>query len=245
MKYLKVLGLAAALATLPVLSHAEWAYTAADADLMAGPAADYPVVIRLGAGLSISVEGCMPDYQWCDVTSGPYRGWMYAGNIVYPYQGTNVPVLTYGAVIGFGIVAFSIGDYWDRHYRARPWYPQRQLWIDRPRPVYAPGYPPGYRPLPQPVPRTGQTGTRPPQPQTQPQPPGGGQRHERVQPSDPAGPSPQTRRPGPGQHPPQGHPPEGAQHPQQGQTPSGGQRPPQRQPPTGDAPPQGQGPAGR
>ena len=38
MKYLKVLGLAAALATLPALSHAEWGYTAADADLMAGPA---------------------------------------------------------------------------------------------------------------------------------------------------------------------------------------------------------------
>ena len=108
MQYFKVLGLAVALATLPALSDAEWAYTAADTDLMAGPAVDYPVVIRLGAGLSISVEACMPDYQWCDVVSGPYRGWMYAGNIVYPYQGTNVPVLTYGAVVGFGIVAFSV-----------------------------------------------------------------------------------------------------------------------------------------
>jgi uncharacterized protein YraI len=151
MKYSKTLGaLALALAVLPATSFAEMGYVAKAVNLRAGPATEYPIVAMLQAGVAISVEGCLSDYRWCDVVAGPSRGWIYAANIVYPYQGQNVPVLTYGALIGLGIVAFSVGDYWDHHYRASPWYPQRQRWIDRPgfrpgdhRPPAGPGFRPG------------------------------------------------------------------------------------------------------
>ena len=115
------------------------AYTAKDVHVRAGPAVDYPVVAILSAGVEILVEGCLSDYQWCDVVAGPNRGWVYAGNIVYPYQGANVPVLNYGAMIGLGIITFSVGNYWDHYYRGRPWYSQRQVWIDRPRSAFGPG----------------------------------------------------------------------------------------------------------
>ena len=154
MKSLGVLGvLTALLAGAPAISHAQSAYTAKDVHLRAGPAVDYPVVAILAAGMQIAVEGCLSDYRWCDVVAGPDRGWVYAANIAYPYQGADVPVLTYGAVIGLGIVAFSVGDYWDHYYRGRPWYSQRQVWVNWPRARVGAG---GQRPLQQaPVVRPG------------------------------------------------------------------------------------------
>lgn len=139
--------LAVALAALPATSHAQqwgytseasyaqqWGYTSRVANLRAGPSQDYPVVATLPAGISMTVVGCLSDYQWCDVVVGQYRGWVYAGSIVYSYQGRSVPLITYGPTIGIGITAFSLGNYWDNYYRAYPWYPQRQRWINRPQP---------------------------------------------------------------------------------------------------------------
>lgn len=144
MKHVKTLGLlVAAFCAVPAAAQAQqMALTSVDVHLRAGPSRDYPIVAILPAGLSISVQGCLGDYRWCDVVAGSYRGWVYAGNIVYPYQGANVPVLTYGPVIGIGIITFSLGSYWGEHYRGRPWYPQRHRWIDRPHPNYAPGHHP-------------------------------------------------------------------------------------------------------
>jgi len=135
MKYLKlVAGLAVALAALPGVSQAQLAYAAKQVNLRAGPGMEYPVVAILLAGVPVTVQGCVADYRWCDVEAGPSRGWVYAGNIVYPYQGANVPVLSSGAMIGIGILAYSVASYWDQHYVGRPWYPQRHRWINRPPP---------------------------------------------------------------------------------------------------------------
>ena len=153
MKHAQTLAaLMSALAALTAFpSHAQAqqiAYVSKEVRLRAGPSNDFPVVAIVGAGVNITVEGCMGDYRWCDVSVGPNRGWLYAGHIVYPYQGANVPLLTYGSAIGIGVVAFSVGSYWDDYYRFRPWYPQRQRWIDRP---YAVPFPAPYA-VPYPVP---------------------------------------------------------------------------------------------
>jgi uncharacterized protein YraI len=135
MKSLKlVVGLTVALAALPGISQAQLAYAAKQVNLRAGPGMEYPVVAILLAGVPVTVQGCVADYRWCDVEAGPSRGWVYGGNIVYPYQGSNVPVISYGAMIGIGILAYSVTSYWDQHYIGRPWYPQRQRWIHRPPP---------------------------------------------------------------------------------------------------------------
>jgi uncharacterized protein YraI len=145
MKYVKTLSfLTAAWIVMSVTSPSyaqQLAYTSKDVELRAGPAWEYPVVAILLRGVPVSVQGCLSDYQWCDVVAGTYRGWTYAQDIAYPYQGTYYPMLNYGAVIGVGVIAFSLGHYWDQHYRAAYWYPQRQSWIDRPRPVYRPTFP--------------------------------------------------------------------------------------------------------
>jgi uncharacterized protein YraI len=138
MKLIKALSvLLAALAAIPATTLAQQLASASGyVNLRAGPARDYPIIARLPAGIDISVIGCLSDYRWCDVIAGPDRGWVYAGNIVYPYQDANVPLLSYGPVIGIGIIAFDLDHYWHRHYRARPWYRQRQYWIDRQRPDF-------------------------------------------------------------------------------------------------------------
>lgn len=215
----------AASALWPIASNAQMAYVNKDVNLRAGPAMEYPVVMRLRARVTLSVIGCLPGYQWCDVEVGPNRGWVYAGNIVYPYQGAYVPVHTYGAAIGIGVVAFMVGNYWDDHYRARPWYPQRQHWIDRPHPGYGPGdhrRPPGpvfrpgdhhpppppphvsrdHRAPPPPPPHGGSRDHRPPAPAVVP---GGHRGPERSGPAPDSHRQPQHQAPSRGDRPAQGH----------------------------------------
>jgi uncharacterized protein YraI len=144
--HLKALFLFSAFAvTVPIIASAQQlAYAAKTVSMRAGPSRDYPVVATLGSGTAMTIYGCLQDYKWCDVIVGNSRGWVYSGNIVYPYLGRNVPVMSYGPTIGLGIVSFSIGNYWDSYYTDYPWYPQRQNWANRPWAGYGAGYGSGY-----------------------------------------------------------------------------------------------------
>ena len=184
MKVMNALGLALALAALPTLSQAQLAYAAGDIHLRAGPAREYPVVVVVPSGVAINVVGCLSDYRWCDVTIGADRGWVYARNIVYPYQGAQVPVINYGAALGIGVVGFAIGNYWNDHYHARPWYPQMSRWSHRP--PAGPGFGPG-RPHP-PGPGFGPGRPHPPGPAAggpgRPRPPAANDRPGRPRPTE-------------------------------------------------------------
>ena len=133
--------LSVALLAVPTVAVAQQlAYAAKTVNMRAGPSRDYPVVATLGSGTAMTIYGCLQGYTWCDVVVGASRGWVYSGNIVYPYQGRNVPVMSYGSSIGLGIVSFSMGNYWDNYYTDYPWYPQRQNWASRPWAGYGSGY---------------------------------------------------------------------------------------------------------
>lgn len=143
--HLKVLCLLLAIIAAPtVVSAQQLAYASQTVNMRAGPSLDYPVVARVGSGTSMTIYGCLQGYKWCDVVVGRSRGWVYSGNIVYPYLGQNVPVMSYGSTLGLGIVTFSIGNYWDNYYTDYPWYPQRQNWSNRPWAGYGSGYGSGY-----------------------------------------------------------------------------------------------------
>ena len=137
--------LSVSLLAVPTLAVAQQlAYASKTVSMRAGPSRDYPVVATLGSGTAMTIYGCLQGYRWCDVVVGASRGWVYSGNIVYPYQGRNVPVMSYGSSIGLGIVSFSMGNYWDNYYTDYPWYPQRQNWASRPWAGYGSGYGSGY-----------------------------------------------------------------------------------------------------
>ncbi|QRR06717.1 peptide-binding protein [Burkholderia sp. MS455] len=142
-----LLGLAAAPGVADAQSSA---YTNSPAELYAGPAPDYPVVAQIPPDTALDVFGCLSDYSWCDVALPGVRGWIDAQLLEYPYQGNYVPLLEYGAIIGVPVTGFAIGAYWDRYYRHRPWYHDRDRWAHRAEPRLGPGgFPPGQgRPRP-------------------------------------------------------------------------------------------------
>jgi uncharacterized protein YraI len=156
MKYAHVCaaaGLALA-ATLPVAASAQQvAYTAKAVNLRAGPDRVYPIVAVLPPAASVVVQGCLSDYRWCDVSYGYDRGWVWAGNLRYPYTNGYVAFPGIAPVIGIAILAFVLDDYWSIHYHDRPFYSHRDRYPHvlppppRPRPPRPLPPPPGVRPL--------------------------------------------------------------------------------------------------
>ncbi|VXC96859.1 conserved hypothetical protein [Burkholderia sp. 8Y] len=196
------------------------AYTSAPVVIYAGPGDDYPTVAEVPAGVTVTVVGCVDGYTWCDVAAPDLRGWADGGSLAFPYQGSSVPVLTYGTVIGVPIVTFAIGNYWGSYYRNRSWYRDEPHWAHHPPPTY--GAPP---------PQDG----RPPRGELPPSR-GAGPGHIQGRPPQAA----REPHPQPGAVPMQGSPPQqaggapmrGGPPPQAGAAPMQGSPPPQ----AGDAP---------
>jgi uncharacterized protein YraI len=124
------------LALAPLTAFAQEAFTRQPTDVRAGPDGDYPMVYQLGPGSPVRVMGCLEDWTWCDVAFDDNRGWVYGPYLLYGVQDDRVPLYTYGPSLGIAIVAFSLGTYWDDHYRQRPWYSGREDWARRTPPPH-------------------------------------------------------------------------------------------------------------
>ena len=115
---------------IPAAARAENGYVTQYGALRAGPSADYPQLVILDRGNPLQIYGCLSGWNWCDVSFRGYRGWMRADKIAYYYGGRWMPVPSYGPQIGIPILNFSF-DYWDEHYRSRPFYRERDYYVRR------------------------------------------------------------------------------------------------------------------
>lgn len=82
------------------LASAQNAFTNRTVKLHAGPDRNYPTVSVIGPGAMVYVNGCLRNFNWCDVQAGPARGWANARNLNYTYGGR--PMAIYGNGVRFG-----------------------------------------------------------------------------------------------------------------------------------------------
>jgi uncharacterized protein YraI len=119
------------IASVPLVAAAQEAFTLRDVDVFAGPSSEYPPVATLPPGTPVTLAGCLSDWSWCDVIFANDRGWVYAGDLAYPYQNTRVVILDYGPRLALPVVTFSLDSYWSAHYRSRPFFREREQWVSR------------------------------------------------------------------------------------------------------------------
>jgi uncharacterized protein YraI len=127
---------AALLALGPLGAFAQEAFTRQPANVRAGPDRSYPLVAQLGPGSPVRVMGCLDDWTWCDIAVDDNRGWVYGPNLLYGVSGDRVALYTYGPSLGIAVIGFSLGGYWDEHYRQRSWYGARDDWARRAPPPH-------------------------------------------------------------------------------------------------------------
>ena len=107
--------------------------------MRAGPDYDYPAVQRLRRDTSVTVHGCLRDWDWCDVSNRYDRGWVARRDIEVSFRGRRRGITSY---VGIGILSFSFGNYWDDYYRDRPFYSQRPRWEQHYNNSYRPSWGP-------------------------------------------------------------------------------------------------------
>ena len=118
-------------AAMPLAAAAEEAFTIRPVDVFAGPSSEFPPVAQLPPSYRVELFGCLGDWSWCDVSYAGDRGWIYAADLVVPYQGSRITIIQYGPRIHLRVVSFALIAYWDQHYRSRPFYRERTVWVSR------------------------------------------------------------------------------------------------------------------
>jgi uncharacterized protein YraI len=103
-------------------------YPITNVNLRAGPGTYYPVIVVVPTHAPIGILGCLGDYTWCDVFFQGNRGWMRSIYLKGWYRGYYYSLRDYAPRLGYRVVSFDIGPYWDSYYRDRPFYRDRGRW---------------------------------------------------------------------------------------------------------------------
>lgn len=101
-------------------------FTTGNVNMRAGPSTAYPRVTVLPRGLEVEIHGCLQGYSWCDVSAGYERGWVSSRYLDVFYNERRVYVPSRRRYDG-PVITFGTG-YWDRYYRDRSWYRDRDRW---------------------------------------------------------------------------------------------------------------------
>lgn len=113
----------------PVIAQAAEGYSTANVNMRAGPSTRYPAVAVIPAGSSVEIRGCLSEVNWCDVEFYGGRGWVSGQYVQALYQQRRIYVgPQYYRPLGIPVIRFSVDNYWDRYYRNRDFYRQRDRW---------------------------------------------------------------------------------------------------------------------
>lgn len=124
----------------PAVAEAATAYATANVNMRSGPSTAYPPILVVPYSSPVQIYGCLSAANWCDVAYGSYRGWISGSYLQTTYSQQRVYVgPQYYQPLGIPVVTFSVGSYWDRHYRSRDFYRDRDRWRDYNRRYYVGG----------------------------------------------------------------------------------------------------------
>ncbi len=88
----------------------------------------YPAVVVIPNGEPLTIHGCLSDTPWCDVSFSYGRGWV-AGRYVQAIYRQNVSMWSRATtVISACDHHIRSRRYWDRYYRDRDFYRERDRW---------------------------------------------------------------------------------------------------------------------
>jgi uncharacterized protein YraI len=119
----------------PAMAEAATAISTANVNLRAGPSTQYPPVLVVPAGNRVEIFGCLSSANWCDVGYSGYRGWISGSYLQTQYSSRRIYVdPDYYGRLGIPTVTFRVDQYWDRNYRGRDFYDQRDRWRRAPPP---------------------------------------------------------------------------------------------------------------
>ena len=107
--------------------------TVSGLNLRAGPGTDYPIVVTMSGGDRVTIFGCLSGWSWCDIDWYGNRGWAAGQYLQVTYQGYRRPIESYGYAVQVPFLSFSIGPYWDQHYRHRRFFGERPRYEGRHR----------------------------------------------------------------------------------------------------------------
>jgi len=113
----------------PAIAEAAQGVSTANVNMRAGPSTRYPAVAVIPNGTSLEIRGCLADTPWCDVQFYGGRGWVSGQYVQATYERRRIYVgPQYYRPLGIPTVTFSVGPYWDRYYRNRDFYRDRDRW---------------------------------------------------------------------------------------------------------------------
>lgn len=115
---------------MPALAQAAEGFATANVNMRAGPSTDFPAITVIPDGRTVEIHGCLSDTPWCDVSFAGNRGWVSGHYVQATYNNRRVRVEPdYYRSLGIPSVVFSIGTYWNSHYRNRSFYHDRDKWV--------------------------------------------------------------------------------------------------------------------
>ncbi|WFU09017.1 SH3 domain-containing protein [Rhizobium sp. CB3090] len=118
-----------ALVAIPAIAEAAEGFATANVNMRSGPSTRYPAVTMIPVGTPLEINGCLNETPWCDVSFFGGRGWVAGQYIQATYQSRRIYVgPRYYRPLGIPTITFNLDDYWDRYYRGRDFYRDRDRW---------------------------------------------------------------------------------------------------------------------
>lgn len=128
-KFILRAAAACALLAAPAIAEAAEGFATANVNMRSGPSTRYPAVSLIPVGESVEIHGCLADLPWCDVSFYGGRGWVAGRYVQADYRRNRVYVEPrYYRPLGIPTVVFQFDSYWDRNYRGRDFYRDRDRW---------------------------------------------------------------------------------------------------------------------